>query len=251
MRPAGWVFLLLFLGGMVHAQEPTDAVATPCLQPPPPLSWEDYEGPLKKMVGALGQRLERRSAHPPHYKPGTVLCSLEPVDKFRLFVQDSTDPIAFLTAGFNAGLDQSANQDPTFGQGSLGYGKRVGANLAGQTTSRFFGDFAYPILFSEDPRYYRQGHGGAGSRLFHAMGHAVVAHRDNGKHMFNYSEWLGTATGVALNNFYHPGNQRGLAPAARSVTYNVLQDVGFDILREFWPELARKFKLPFRDRNEP
>jgi hypothetical protein len=30
----------------------------------------------------------------------------------------------------------------------------------------------------------------------------------------------------------------------------VLQDMGFDVLREFWPELARKFNLPFRGVRE-
>jgi hypothetical protein len=78
------------------------------------------------------------------------------------------------------------------------------------------------------------------------MRHTVVAHRDNGKLMFNFTEWLGTASSVALNNLYHPGNQRGVAAAARSGSYSVLQDMGLDVLREFWPEIARKLKMPFR-----
>jgi hypothetical protein len=63
--------------------------------------------------------------------------------------------------------------------------------------------------------------------------------------MFNYSEWLGTASAVALSNAYHPGNQRGFAPAARLAGYSILTDMGYDTLREFWPEISRKFKLPF------
>lgn len=69
--------------------------------------------------------------------------------------------------------------------------------------------------------------------------------------MINASEWLGTASAVALSNTYHPGNQRGFASAARRVGFSFAQDVGFDLLREFWPEIARKFKLPFRDQHEP
>jgi hypothetical protein len=26
--------------------------------------------------------------------------------------------------------------------------------------------------------------------------------------------------------------------------------MGFDVLREFWPEVSRKLKLPFRDEHE-
>jgi hypothetical protein len=207
---------------------------------------DDYNGPFAKTVGTFGRKLERKAVHPPHYKPGVVLCSLEPAAKFRLFLHDSIDPVSVLSAGVNAGLDQASKRDPTFGQGGAGYARRFGANFAGETASRFFGDFLYPTIFSEDPRYYRMAHGSTKARLLHAMGHTVVAHRDNGRLMFNFTEWLATGSSVALNNVYHPGNQPGVAAAARNGAFSVLQDMGFDVLREFWPEIARKFKLPFR-----
>jgi hypothetical protein len=212
---------------------------------------QDYEGPLKRTAGTFARKLERRSVHPPHYKPGAVLCSLEPKDKFMLFVRDTFEPVTFLVSGFNAGLDQAENDDPSFGQGAAGYGKRFGANFADQASFKFFKDFAYPSVFSEDPRYYRLAHGSGGKRLVHALGHTFAAHRDNGKRMLNFSEWLGTTSAVVLSNVYHPGNQRGFAPAARLVGYSILEDAGFDVLREFWPEIARKFRLPFRGAQEP
>jgi hypothetical protein len=232
-------------------EEVTKNVTGSCVQPAPMVRLEDYDGPLKKVVGTFARPLERKSVHPPHYKPDAKLCTLKLKDKFLLFVQSSIDPVTFLAAGFNAGLDQAENMDPSYGQGAQGYGRRFGAELAGQVSSGFFSDFAYPWIFSEDPRYYRLAHGNAGKRLLHAVEHAVVAHRDSGKRMFNFSEWLGTASTVALNNTYHPDNQRGFAPAAKRVSYGILQDVGFDVLREFWPEISRKFKLPFRGESEP
>ena len=33
--------------------------------------------------------------------------------------------------------------------------------------------------------------------------------------------------------------------------YSLLQDMGFDVLREFWPEISRKFRLPFRGEAKP
>lgn len=232
-------------------EETAKNASAPCVQPPPTVRLEDYEGPLKKVVGTFARKLERRSVHPPHYKPGAVLCSLEPKDKFVLFVRDTLDPVTFLVSGFNAGLDQAENEDPSFGQGAAGYGKRFGANFADQASFKFFKDFAYPSIFSEDPRYYRLAHGSGGKRLAHALGHSLVAHRDSGRRMFNFSEWLGTTSAVVLSNVYHPGNQRGVAPAARLIGYSILEDAGFDILREFWPEIAHKFRLPFRGVHEP
>jgi hypothetical protein len=253
-------------GGVVCAQEPTAAlqqapavameeeatknVAGQCVQPAPMVRLEDYNGPLKKIVGQFARPLERKAVHPPHYT-GAKLCTLGPKDKFVLFVQDSFDPVTFLATGFNAGIDQAEDTDPRYGQGAEGYGRRYGAEYAGQATSRFFKDFAYPSIFREDPRYYRLAQGSAGRRLLHAIEHAVVAHRDSGKQMFNFSEWLGTASAVVLSNAYHPDNQRGFTPAAERVGYSVLQDMGFDVLREFWPEISRKFKLPFRGEGDP
>jgi hypothetical protein len=236
------------------AQEKEEARKNPtaeCVEPPPMVRWQDYDGPLKRTVGTFAGRLERKSAHPPHYKPGAVLCSFAPKDKFILFLQDMIDPVTFLGTGFDAGIDQAQNNDPTFGQGAAGYGKRFGADFAGEASSTFFKDFAFPSLFAEDPRYYRLVHASGGRRLFHAVRHAFVAHRDNGRRMFNFSEWMGTTSAVALSNTFHPGNRRGFAPAAERVGWSVLTDVGFDVLREFWPEISRKFKLPFRGAQEP
>ena len=225
--------------------------ASNCVEPPPVVRWREYEGPLKKVVGAFARSVERGAVHPPHYKPGAVLCTLELKEKFFLFVQDTFDPVAFLGISFDAGIDQASDRDHAFGQGAAGYGKRLGADFAGQASSKFFKDFAYPAMFSEDPRYYREAHGSEGKRFLHALQHAFVAHRENGKHMFNYSEWLGTTSAVALGNVYHPGNRRGVGPAAWRGGQGILSDVGFDVFREFWPEISRKFKLPFRDQQEP
>ncbi|HEX4546108.1 MAG TPA: hypothetical protein VH110_07075 [Candidatus Acidoferrum sp.] len=258
--------------GVVHAQEPPvpppqspappqrpldvpfkeeavkNAVA-PCIEPPPMVRLEDYDGPLKKVVGTFARPLERKSVHPPNFKPDAKLCTLKLRDKFFLFVQDSLDPVTFLATGFEAGLDQAQNSDHSYGQGAKGYARRYGAEFTGQATSRFFGDFMYPWIFSEDPRYYRLAHGRAKERLFHAMEHVVVAHTDNGSRMLNFSEWLGTTSSVVLSNTYHPDSQRGVSRVALTVTYNVLQDIGFDILREFWPEISRKLRLPFRGQS--
>jgi hypothetical protein len=225
--------------------------APPCVEPPPMVRWQEYQGPLKKLVGVFARDVERQAVHPPHYKPGAALCTLELKDKFFLFVQDSFDPVTFLDAGFDAGIDQASDRDRAFGQGASGYAQRFGADFGGQASSKFFKDFAYPVMFSEDPRYYRQIHGGGARRFFHALGHAFVAHGEDGTRMPNYSEWLGTTSAVAVGNVLHPGNKRGVGPAAWRVGQSILQDMGWDVLREFWPEISHKLNLPFRGQGEP
>jgi hypothetical protein len=58
--------LTLGLGTLVRAQEIASGVPqdpakknapAPCLQPPPLLSWQDYQGPFQKVVGAFARKL--------------------------------------------------------------------------------------------------------------------------------------------------------------------------------------------------
>lgn len=213
--------------------------------------WQDYNGPFAKLVGTLGEKLDRTSVPEPKYKPGVALCSLGVKDKFIFFVRDTTNPITLLTVAFNSGLDQAENSEARFGQGMEGYGRRLGANEASDATGRFFSEFVFPTMLSEDPRYYRLGHGSGGRRLLHAIEHAFVAHADSGGRMPNISLWAGTTSGVLLSDLYHPGTTHGPGSVAWQVGFNVLEDTGFDILREFWPEIARKFHVPFRAEYPP
>jgi hypothetical protein len=238
-----------FQSNVQGAQVLQDANA-PCVKPAPVVRLEDYDGPLKKTVGFFARALERKAVHPPHYLAGVYLCSLSPGDKFVLFVQDSLNRVVFLDSAFNAGLDQASNRDRAFGQGAEGYAKRFAATTADQASSNFFKDFAFPVMFAEDPRYYRMAHGPFRKRLLHAAGHSFVGYRVDGTRMFNSAEWLGTTSAVVLSNAYHPDNERGAASVATRVGFAVVQDMGFDVLREFWPEVSRKFNLPFRGSRE-
>ena len=240
-----------------NAQTPPAEVAVPnplapCVQPPQMLRWQDYHGPLAKTVGLFARKLERKSTRTGRrYKPGAVLCTLVLEDKFMLFVDDTIDPVTFIGAAFNAGIAQAQNTDPSYGQGMEGYGKRFGANMAGQASSEFFKDFAYPTIFVEDPRYYPLAGGTKRQRSVHALLHVFIAHHEDGTSMPNLSEWFGTVSAVVLTNTYHPDYKRGVGPASVRVTWDIASDAGFDVLREFWPDIARKFKLPFRTVNQP
>jgi hypothetical protein len=268
LAPVGLFFLLLTQTA-VRAQEPAAPSPAPpqvtlpteeqaqkssrsnCVEPAPMLRWQDYNGPFSKTVGLFAGRLERKSIQPPEFKQGVLLCSFTPKRKFMLFVRDMVDPVTFLGAAFNAGIDQAEDTDHSFGQGAAGYSKRFAAEYVDNASSEFFKDFAYPSIFSEDPRYYRLGRGTPKKRLAHALEHAVIAHREDGSYMFNFSEWLGTTSAVALGDVYHPDNRPGVGPAAENVGIGIATDMGYDVLREFWPEIARKFKLPFRGEYQP
>jgi hypothetical protein len=175
---------------------------------------------------------------------GRKNCPLDAGQKFVLFTRVTTSPYTFAAAGAAAGWSQWQNDDSEWGQGAEGYGQRYAAAYADRATKSFFTKFAYPVIFKQDPRYFRKGDSGTtGERIGHAIGHTFVGRTDSGNRMPNLSLWAGTASTVAVENLYHPGHDRGFTPAAKRFGISIGTSMGFDVLREFWPEIAHKLHL--------
>lgn len=87
---------------------------------------DSWVGRLHRAAGydwrAFGRELERSPIPSAcYYKPGTALCSLTLSGKFVLFAQDTFDPIALISSGFNAGIGHTQDSDPFYGQAAQGY----------------------------------------------------------------------------------------------------------------------------------
>ncbi|MBZ5521983.1 MAG: hypothetical protein LAP21_07050 [Acidobacteriia bacterium] len=225
-------------------------VVRPCAKPAEFMDIDDYTGPFSHLISGFSDKLERKTVRQPSKKTRVRPCSLTARDKFNLFVENSTEPVNFLGAGWDAAWAQLDRDDPSFEQGARGYLRRYNAALIGNVSGEFFNTFLYPAVFHQDPRYYRIGQGPVHSRLAHAMRHVFVAHSDSGRLMFNYSEWMGTASSKALSNLYHPGNERGFGTTAQRAGLSITSDMASDVLKEFWPEISRKCHLPFKRHQE-
>lgn len=225
-------------------------VAPPCAKFVEPFDVNDYSGPMSQVIARFTQRVDSATVHAPQ-RHSLKPCAMDAHDKFQLFVANAADPLSFMGAAWTAGTAQMSGNDKAYHMGMAGYGKRYSAAVTDNISGEFFSTFLYPSLFHQDPRYYRQGSGGMKSRLEHALIHRFVAVSDSGKPMPNYSEWFGTVSATALSNMYHPGNLRGFGPTASRVGFSLGNDMAWDVLREFWPEVAHKLHLPFRTHNNP
>jgi hypothetical protein len=74
--------------------------------------------------------------------------SMTSAEKFRLFVRNSTDPSTIGYAAFTAGIKQADNKLSGYGQGTAGYGKRLGAGLLNETSGGFFRSFLFDFSCS-------------------------------------------------------------------------------------------------------
>lgn len=166
---------------------------------------------------------------------------LTPKGKWRLFVKQTADPFTFLGAAFTSGIGQATDEFPAYGQGAAGYGKRFGAATADSVDSSLWGGFLLPVLFKEDPRYFRLGDGTIMHRSTYAMSRVVITRSDSGHRAFNFSEILGNLVAGGIANTYYPEADRGVGlTLRRAAVVSALGTLG-KIGQEFLPDIDRKF----------
>ncbi len=179
----------------------------------------------------------------PNYRTAPDFQSSEPIgakEKFKLATQDSMDRGALIIAAIFAAKAQWSNSNPSFGPGLKGYGHNLGAALLDNTIGDYMTEAVYPSLLHQDPRYFRHGPGSGLSRLGYAMGQIFWTHTDARGSQFNYSEVLGNATAAAIATSYYPdGRDAGDVISKFGIQLGV--DMGGNILKEFWPDIQRKF----------
>ena len=160
--------------------------------------------------------------------------------KFDLMDKTAVDPFTWFAAGAQAGISQAEDEFGGYGQGAAGYGKRYGATFMDTFDSNFFSNFFYPVLFKQDPRYFRLGEGTVKQRIGSALKQEFVARKDSGGYTFHFSNVLGAFTTGGISNAYYPQNDRGFGlTVSRSAIALGWGCVG-NVLVEFWPDIDRK-----------
>ena len=175
---------------------------------------------------------------------------LRPAAKFKIAAQDSFDRGTVALAAVFAGDSQLTNATPSFGQGAAGYGRYFATAYADFVIGNFMTEGIYPTLLHQDPRYFRKGTGSGRGRLVYAVKQIFWTHKDSsGGTQFNYSEWLGNSTAVAISNAYYPDN-RTASDAVGKLAVQIGVDTASNILKEFWPDFERRFSRKHRDKQQ-
>jgi len=152
--------------------------------------------------------------------------------KFELALKVSADPVTVAGVALVSASRQAANT-PKYGQGWGAYGERFGATGADGFSDIMIGGAILPSLLHQDPRYFYQGTGTAGSRIRHAMFSPFVAKGDNGKWQPNYSSLGGDLSSSALSNLYYPQANRGAGLVFGNFAIGTAERVGASLAQEF------------------
>jgi hypothetical protein len=216
-----------------QAPSSTATAAAPTADPAPPLQPGTLQAPPdKRIFGVL-----------PNYRTANDTGVYTPItdkQKFIIGLKDSFDYPLVLVGAATAGLGQLTNGNSSFGQGLVGYAHRFATGYADQVIGNMMTESIYPSILREDPRYFRRGYGSVWSRTWYAATRVFVTRTDSGGTRFNFSEVVGNATAVGIANSYYPDG--------RTVGDNLGrlgEQIGIDsvsqVLKEFWPDVKRRF----------
>jgi hypothetical protein len=233
--------LSLLIAQGLWAQEPTPVPSTPQITPPTaPVIGKGQE----EVPGQPGVVQDKHAFGVlPNYRTAEGNVAYTPItvkQKFTIANDDTLDGPSFALAAAFSGLSQIENSEPSFGQGVKGYAHRYGTGLADQIIGNYLTEATMPVLFRQDPRYFRRGHGSILVRTAWAISRSFAARDDSGKWDFNYSEWLGNGIDAAIGNAYYP-DDRGASPTLQRLLTFVGTDTVSQVLKEFWPDVKHKY----------
>jgi len=179
----------------------------------------------------------------PNYRTAEGSVPYSPItwkQKFHIANDDTLDGPSFALAAVFSGLSQIEGSEPSFGQGVKGYAHRYATGLADQIVGNYMTEATMPTLFHQDPRYFRLGHGSVLKRTAWAVSRSFIAHNDSGRWNFNYAEWIGNGIDASIGNAYYV-DDRGFVPTYQRWFTQVGTDTISQVLKEFWPDVKRKF----------
>jgi hypothetical protein len=254
------LFWLMLLGGYAYAQ--SDPIQDTALNKKACDSLTKLEAEV-----CLGRNQDAAPSTPPpdHGSPGHIFWvvpafnveylkhvkPLTPREKFNEWARGAYDPLGLAAKATQAALEHSGSVGFCgYGEEWGGYGKCYGSGLIDGDISSVLGDYLFPTLIHQDPRYFRWGEGGTAPRLVYALSRVFIRQTDSG-HPSLDSALLGTAIAAATSNVYYPPQERGFGLTMSRIEWDLSGTAFFNLAAEFWPDIQRIIRRPFRKHNDP
>lgn len=246
MRLRPYICLLALSASLTYPAL-TQAAGTPQGQPAgqqSPASDTTSQPPSKHPEGASSDNILKQPASSvlEQKTPEAASQTLTKHQKLQHWLRRSYSPYTFGGVVFDATWAQMWGDWPQYGGGMQGWGKRFGATLADTETRTFFGQFLFPVIFHQDPRYFPSHKQGLIPRAWYAGTRVLVTRRDGDGNTFNTSEFAAVLATAAVQNAYYPERDKGFTETMSRFVGGVGSDVTSNLLREFWPDIKKTFR---------
>jgi hypothetical protein len=162
-------------------------------------------------------------------------------EKFDEWARGAYDPIGLAASAGESALEHSPRDGFCgYGHGLGSYAKCYGSAELDANISSFFGDFIFPVIAHQDPRYFGLGHGSFGHRLLYSVSRVFITRTDEGGTAVDYSALAGTVLAAAASNLYYPRQDRGLEHSLTRVAWDLGFTALFNTSAEFWPNIKHE-----------
>ena len=171
--------------------------------------------------------------------PNQPVTSIGPSEKFQL-VLHYFDPFTFAITSIQAGIEQDTNAKASYGQGTLGYAKRFGADFTDAFHQRAVCGGGVSIAAARRSTILPIGpRQRVASHRLRAEPNSDRAHgfRRASLQLLGVSGQLHVRLDFAA---YYPQNERGIGGVLTRMTVQIGYDALFNVLKEFYPDLKRK-----------
>lgn len=153
------------------------------------------------------------------------------------YVKRTYGPVAVGRSALGAAVAQGTDTPQEWGQGVVGFGRRF-ASAFGQHIIKK--SIEYPVAkLRHEPFGYRPSQkNGFKSRLFYALTAVVITHKTtDGSRTVHSAELSGAFGSGLLSRLWQPASTRTIACGFGSAGTTLAIDAGYNVLREFWPEI--------------
>jgi hypothetical protein len=162
-------------------------------------------------------------------------------ERLRDYLTSLVNGEAVVRAAAAAGIRQAADSPKEWGGGAEGYGDRLGNAFAIEVMRRTLQHGAAAALH-EDNRYFASGENGFFRRTKYAVRSTFLARHDNGQQYLSFSRFGGAGGAAFISRIWQPHSTNSAGDGAVSFGIAIGGDVGFNIFREFWPDLKSHFR---------
>ena len=192
---------------------------------------------------SYGQQPRRIMGWIPNYRAVSVGSRPPPPsfkEKFMVGTQNTFDYSAFIFNAVDSEVPYVSKSYPEFGNGMVGYGRYYWHGFVDKGIGNYLTDTIVPTLTHQDSRYYALGTGHWYVRALYAYTRVLITPNDAGRNTFNYSEIVGKGAAAGLGDLYYPARYRDWTKTGQRWLVQVaIRDGGFNVFREFWPDIAK------------
>jgi hypothetical protein len=176
----------------------------------------------------------------PSTSPAAEFSPLTNSERFRNYVVGLVDYESILRATVSAGINQATNTPKEWGGGAEAYGERVGNAFGVHVIHRTL-QYGISAALHEDNRYFVSGQTGFWRRTKYAVKNTFLARHDNGNQYFSFSRIGGAAGAAFISRVWQPPSTASAGDGATSFGITMGSDIGFNVFREFWPDIKKRF----------